>query len=403
MSATGGTLTGHATTPTVLVDGGNLAATYGGTVTQSAAQRSVDVQNTTGGSVAVATVTAGAASTGVNINAANGNVGFTSLTHGTSGGRTNNQAVTINGGTGTYNLGTVSLFTSGGAARGIFASNADGTLSSTAGTVNAAGAAAIDIDGPPGLTTLGLTLTTVAANGGTNGVAIRDTNGAFTVVGDGTNNASGGTITGTSSDGMLFTNAQGLTLGSMRIQNITAGNGIRGTGVVNFTFQNGTIANVGSEASGSTDSAIAFKDSAAFTENNLSGAVSVTGSTFTEPGTSALNFTNWAGTISSLTVTGNTFSNLTSVAGGDAVHVFSQGSAGTSAHITTGTVTNNVIGEWYVGTGINVQGGNIASAAARHAGCGRELPSRSPATASTTTRRPSSATRSPWASTGATA
>lgn len=361
-SIAAGSITGAAGTA-FLVSGGNATFGYAGSVTQNGAQRSVDVQTTTGGGITIGTVTGGASSTGVNINAANGGVTFTSLTHGSSGSRTANQAVTVTGGTGTYNLGTVSLFTTGGTGRGIVALNADGTLTSAAGTVNASGAAAIDIDGPAGLTTLGMTLTSVGANGGVNGMVIRDTNGTFVVVGDGTNNASGGTITGTSGDGVLLTNARGFSFGSMLIQNITAGSGIRGTQVVDFTFQNGTVSNVGSEAAGSTDSAIAFKDSVSFTENNLSGVVSVTGSTFTEPGTSALNFTNWAGTISNLTVTGNTFSNATSVAGGDAVHVFSQGSAATSAHITTGTLTNNVVSEWYVGTGINVQGGNTGSAA----------------------------------------
>jgi hypothetical protein len=218
LSMAGGTLTGHAITPTVQVDGGSVVASYAGTLTQNAANRSVDVQNTTGGTVSVATVTAGAASTGVNINAANGGVTFTSLTHGTSGTRTNNQAVTINGGTGTYSLGAVSLFTNGGAARGIFAANADGTLAITSGVVNAAGAAAIDIDGPAGLTTLGLALTSVHANGGQNGVLVRDTNGAMAVAGTGSA-GTGGTIQNAAQRGARFTAATAISLSWMNFTN----------------------------------------------------------------------------------------------------------------------------------------------------------------------------------------
>lgn len=236
LTATGGTLTGHATTPTVVVDGGTLTATYAGTVTQGAANRVVDVQNTTSGTIAVATVNPGVASTGVNINAANGGVTFTTLTHGTSGGRTSNQAVTINGGTGTYNLGTVSLFTTGGTARGIFAAGADGTLSTAAGEVNSVGAAAIDVDGPVGLTTLGLALTAVHANGGSNGVLVRDTNGTMNVAGTGAA-GTGGTIQAMSQRGARFSNATGISLNWMSFTNngtnqdaaLTCGDALNGT------------------------------------------------------------------------------------------------------------------------------------------------------------------------------
>jgi hypothetical protein len=94
------------------------------------------------------------------------------------------QALTVNGGTGTYGLGTISIFTN--AASGIVATNADGTLNVTNGSVDSSGATAINIDGPAGLTTLGMTLTSVTSAGGTaDGISIQDTSGSFTVNGDG--------------------------------------------------------------------------------------------------------------------------------------------------------------------------------------------------------------------------
>src|SRR6185436_18331101 len=151
--------------------------------------------------------TCGAAATGIHIvdtSTNNGNVTFTTLTLGTSGARMTNQAVTItNGGSSTTDsLGTLSVFTSG--AKGIVATNLDGTLNVTGGTVDSSTATAIDIDGPAGLTTLGIALTSVTSAGGTaDGISIQDTNGSFSVTGDGTNtsvggNSTGGTISGKS-------------------------------------------------------------------------------------------------------------------------------------------------------------------------------------------------------------
>ena len=100
------------------VSTGNPIVTYSGSITDNTAgQRAVNIDGTTGGSISIATVTTasiagGVGNTGININNANGNVTFTTLNLGTSGTRMTAQAVTITGGTGTYGLGTVSIFTS---------------------------------------------------------------------------------------------------------------------------------------------------------------------------------------------------------------------------------------------------------------------------------------------------
>jgi hypothetical protein len=250
----GGTITGAAGTA-FNVNGGNPSFTYGGSVTQNNAQRSLDLQNTTGGGVSITTVTGGASSTGVNVNAANGNLTLTTLTHGTSGSRTANTPVTVTGGTGTYGLGTVSLFTS--SARGIVATDADGTLNVTGGVVDASANGAIDIDGPAGLTTLGMTFTRVAAGGGTNGLRVQDTNGALEVVGDGASDpanttrgrttarlgggtivlGSGGTLTGASQVAANLNNATNITLRNMTMQSNATG-GVNATSTAGLTLDN---------------------------------------------------------------------------------------------------------------------------------------------------------------------
>lgn len=332
----GGTITGAAGTA-FAVSGGSVSFTYAGTVTQNSAQRVVDVQSTTGGTISVGTATGGFASTGVNVNAANGNVTFTNLTLGASGGRMASPAVTIDGGTGTYSLGTVSIFTTGGTAKGIGAVNADGTINATAGTVDAAGAPAIDVDGPAGLTTLGMTLTSVSANGGANGLLLRDTNGTFTVTGTGSA-GSGGTIQGCTARGARFQNAAGVSLSWMTFSNdgtnqdaaVTCGDALNGTntncgaGIDFQTVAGASLSNVtvsgggqiginGNSVTNLAMSSVTVQN--AGNENledgvqlvNLLGTCTVAGSTFTGNYHRQLEVQNSSGTLTSLAITGSTF------------------------------------------------------------------------------------------------
>src|SRR5262249_46361971 len=202
----------------------------------------------------------------------NGNVTFTTLSLGTSAARMTSAAVTItNGGSSTTDsLGTISIFTSG--ANGIVATNLDGTLNVTGGTVDTSTATAIDINGPAGLTTLGISLTSVTSAGGTaDGISIQDTNGSFTVNGDGANtsvggNSSGGTISGksgsdastTSGIGVYLSNVANITLRRITINGTNQNYGIRAFAVSNMTLEystvggtNGTTASIDNYGEGS--------------------------------------------------------------------------------------------------------------------------------------------------------
>ncbi len=200
--------------------------TYSGSITQNTSgQRVVNIDGTTGGTITfqTGTITGGANSAGININNANGNVTFSNgMTLGTSGARMVNQAVTITGGTGTYSLGAVSIFTTG-TAKGIVSTDHSGTVGTTSGTVNSAGATAVQVTHASSTTALQISLTSVSANGGTSGITLTNTTGSFTVTGSGTAN-SGGTIQNTSS-GIDLTNAQNVSLTLMLLTTIT-NNGI---------------------------------------------------------------------------------------------------------------------------------------------------------------------------------
>ncbi len=94
-------------------------------------------------------------------------------------------------------------------------------------TAAAAGAtaAAININGPAGLTTLGLSFLKVASNNSTNGILVQDTNGSFTVTGTGSTDGSGGTISNITNRGAGFISATTISLSNMTFTNAGTANG----------------------------------------------------------------------------------------------------------------------------------------------------------------------------------
>jgi hypothetical protein len=316
---------------------GNPSVTYSGSITDNTAgQRAVNIDGTTGGTITINSVTAastagGVGNTGININNANGNVTFTTLNLGTSGTRMTAQALTVNGGTGTYGLGTISILTN--AASGIVATNADGTLNVTTGSVDSSGATAINIDGPAGLTTLGMTLTSVTSAGGTaDGISIQDTNGSFTVNGDGSNTSAGGNGTGgtisnksgtdgvvTAGIGIYLNNVQNITLRRVSITGVNQNFGIRGFSVNNFTLEYSTVgsptptnsATIAANLQGTNTGGIG--EGAIYFGNQTDGVLGLTGvGTFTSNFISAgridnMQLSNGGGTLDRLNITGSTF------------------------------------------------------------------------------------------------
>jgi hypothetical protein len=299
------------------VNSGNPSVTYSGGITQNNAQRLINIDGTTGNTIAFNTgmLTGGASSLGVILNNVNGAVSFANLNLGTSGSRMTNQAVTINGGAGTYGLGTVSIFTNN--AQGIVATNADGTLNSTAGTVNATGNRAINIDGPAGLTTLGMTLTTVSSSSSPSaGITLQDTNGTFTVAGSGSA-GSGGTIQN-APIGIQLVSAQGLSFDRMQLNDF-GDFAIRGTNVSGFNLNNSVINGTNGTDPGADEGSIRFTGltgSSTISNSNISGAVED-------------NFAvvNTSGTLNRLTLNNVTVGANSNASGGDGLFVETQGSA----------------------------------------------------------------------------
>ena len=206
-----------------------------------------------------------------------------------------------------------------------------------------------------------LSFKSISANGAANGISLTGTTGSFTVSGDGTNNASGGTIQNTTGNGVLLSGAQNVALTSMSIQN-TTGSGVKGSNnCVNFSFVNGTINNSNDDGTAAIDeSNIAFNAQSVGTEKNLSGTVTITGSTLTNALFHGIDIFNFDGTFSDVNISNNTLTSATTTIAsqGSGIRLVAFGSATTVANITKATLSNNTINRFPIGSGILLNCGN---------------------------------------------
>ena len=338
---------------------GNPIINWNGTVTQNTTgQRVVNVDGTTGGAVNITTVTAGsvaggAGNTGVNINNAAGSVSFTTLNLGTSGTRMTAQAVTIAGGTGAYSLGTASIFTN--TATGLAATNADGTINCTSATViDATNARALIIDGPAGLTTLGMILTKVAStSSASTGMTLQDTNGSFSVIGDNSTttqggNGTGGTISnvtgadGSTADdgastgigiGVYLNNASGVQLRRMTVTN-TSNFGVEVENTAGLTMQYCRLNGTHGSNTGQGEGAARFLQ--------MTGTVTIDNNEFTGSIANNVRLDNNSGTLTDFIVSNNSIHDNNNLVGNDGIGIDLEGTATVDTHITNNALSNHL-------------------------------------------------------------
>ncbi|HEV7509691.1 MAG TPA: IPTL-CTERM sorting domain-containing protein [Thermoanaerobaculia bacterium] len=205
----------------------------------------------------------------------------------------------------------------------------------------------------------GLKFKSISANGAASGIVLNSTgaSGSLSVLGTGSA-GSGGTVQNTTSHGVSLTSTLSPSFDRMNIQN-TAGSGIKGTTVTNFSFTNGSINNSGT-GGGTDESNIAFNTSAAGTENNVSGTVTITGNSLTNSRFHGIDILNFNGTLSNVTLTGNTLTSATSAASslGSGIRLQASGSATTVANITKATLGSNTITNFPTSNGILINCGN---------------------------------------------
>jgi methionine-rich copper-binding protein CopC len=272
---------------------------------------------------------------------------------------------------GTMIIGDVTILNDGSNGGGIILDDG-GTSVTNVGTntINCRSGVALNITN----TTIGAgNLTFVSISAGNNdanadpasGIILNNTgSGRLIVTGNGNTsvggNSSGGTIQNTTSHAISLTSTQNPSFTNINIQG-AARSGIDGQQVTNFTLANSTINNVGTAAAGQHDeSNISFNDNGTFTTNTLSGAVSITQNILTNARRHGIQIETGSGTISNLTITNNTLTSSTNsaVSLGTGILIAVQGSAGTTAHLTTGNISNNTVTNFPSAEGIAVLGGS---------------------------------------------
>jgi hypothetical protein len=328
----------------VLVNGGTMPLAIGATLTGNAG-RVIDIQSRTSGAVTFSGAITDSGGTGIILNA-NGTSTFTF-----SGG------ISLNGASSTFTAtssGTLTI-----------------TGTNTIGATTAPSGPALNVANTT-IGASGLTFQKISATGGANGIVLNNTGSTagLTVTGSGTAN-SGGTIQGSSGAGLLLTSTRSPSFDRMQILN-TGDSGVSGTTVTNFTFTNGSIDNSGTALAAEVAN-IAFNTTAAGTENNLSGTVTITGNTLTNAYYHGIDIFNFNGTIANATISNNTITSSTSggtaspcsatptpttCSKGSGIRFIAFGSATTIANVTKATLANNTVSNFPAAAGIMAQGGN---------------------------------------------
>jgi large repetitive protein len=217
----------------------------------------------------------------------------------------------------------------------------------------------------------GLKLRSVSANGAANGIRLNGTgsSGGLSVLGSGDTsvggNSSGGTIQGTTGAGVSLTSTASVSLNNLMVTGTANAPGIDGTGVAGFSFTNGTVTGNGTTSRTALDSNIAFND-AGTAIANVTGALTVSGSTLTNAYGGGIHVVNKSGALSAVTITNDTIQSPAAAADsiGSGVQLEISGSTSTTASIGSGSISANRVTGYPNGAGIALLGGNASSSSA---------------------------------------
>ncbi|HEU4887238.1 MAG TPA: Ig-like domain-containing protein [Thermoanaerobaculia bacterium] len=293
---------------TVLLADGNLVAGLNITPTGSG----ISGTNVASGTITEVGITGG--TDGVTLTNVTGTFTLTNVSAAPAG-----PGFTINGGTANVTANNLNVTTTG--AIGILA-NGTGTLAFNGGSVTTTNGTAVNLSNH---TLGGSGLISVSATFGVNGIVLSNTLGTLTVTGTGAA-GSGGTITGMSGRGVNATNAAGLSLSYMNINN----SGLQGVLVTNALAGASSVSIANSSFTGNTSNGVQ-------TANNGTGAMTVTvnANTFTS-NTAAVSVQTTNGAL-----TAKVTNNLTTFNSSNAINVTR---GGVATGVVEATITGNTIG-----------------------------------------------------------
>lgn len=362
--------------------------------------------------------------TGVSLTSVSGNMssGSTSITNASGIGidvTTSSAALNFGNTTSTLSGGTgVSLTSNSGATtfgtldispdsgqRGMLATENSNTITSTGGAISTTGATAVEITRSIGTTPLVMSLTSVAANGGTNGIKLLRTSGSFTVTGDGASDpanttrgrttakngggtvtlGSGGTINNTTgaavsldtttnvtlrnmsltgnsggvnsgADGVNAASSSGLTLDNVLVTGHLGNDGISGNAISGLTLQHTDV------HTNATTAGTEALDIWNVRLDNLTGTSAVSNSLFFDSREDVFFITNAGSSNLTLTLTNSEFRDTLVPAGNVTFGISASGSAVTNVTATGSTFANaRTTGFQYAGIGASSGTVNVRS------------------------------------------
>jgi uncharacterized repeat protein (TIGR01451 family) len=243
------------------LNAGTLAANFNGISTTDSATTGISLASAAGSLTSPTTNISNSNGVGLSVSSSSAALNFGNTSSNGSG----SSGASLNSNTGAISFGSLNISPDAGQ-RGLLATDNTMTITATGGAVSTSGAAAVEITRASGETPLAISLVSVAASGGPNGIFLSNTSGSFTVSGSGgictfaSPTCSGGRITATTGAdnstagiGVYLANVDNVSLTSMRVDN-HSNFGIRGHGVMGFTLQNCVVdGNNGTSATADTD------------------------------------------------------------------------------------------------------------------------------------------------------
>lgn len=334
----------------------NGIVSFGANVTNTAG-RAISIQNRTGGTVDLTGAISDTGGTGILVNGnTGGTITFSNQAKNVNTGANPAVTLTSNGGAAiNFTNGGLNIDTTSGAG---FTATGGGTISVTAGTnfntVDSTTGTALNVTN----TIIGagnLNFRSVSANGAANGIILNATGatGGLRISGSGSvaqgGDNSGGTIQNTTGDGISLNNTANVSLNNMNFQ-FTAGNGINGTGVSNFSFTNGKI----HEAGDATDESCVSLDDV--NAANVAGTFTFTNNQCTLVEANGVDIENYGATLSDVNISNNQFSDQPNVSTpGSAVVLNSNSTASANGVLTKAALNNNSITDFRAGAGFVLQ------------------------------------------------
>jgi uncharacterized repeat protein (TIGR01451 family) len=321
-----------------------LNMTGGGSAISSTGGAAVDVENLTVNLALATTFSTNSNGRGLRVDNVSGSAAFGNTTVNSS----LNTGVLLTGNGAAVTFNDLDIAPAAGQ-RALHAVGNTGTLSSSSGTIVTSGAVAVEVAGASAASRapLNVTLTSVSANGDSNGIVLTNTDGpgasvGFVVNGDGLNTADGGNGTGgtiantvgadgaASGIGIRLENADEVTLRRVQL-NDHQNYAVRGFGVSNFTMEYSTV-------NGTNGTSGAFDEgSLHFTETT--GTNLVKGSLLHGGWESTVQIVNTTGTLAGFIFDDCTISQTSVPEGGDALRFESQGTAVMTLAVQNGAIT----------------------------------------------------------------